>query len=458
MRASTWAVAFAVVLLAACGGPEPAPPAGSGPDGGTGVNNIAGSPNVSNVTINGDASDPANVLAIAAIDDLEQYWANEFPELYGEEFQPVSGGFYAVYPSTGDLPPCAQSEDDIAGNAFYCGQKDVIAWDAEGFMPALRQKFGDFVIPVILAHEYGHAVQARSAMRGRTVTTELQADCFAGAWAKHAQEDRVFDVDSLQLDSALAGVLVLRDAPGTSSSDPDAHGSGFDRVSAFQDGYDNGTTPCKAYRDNDPMALELPFNDRVDEAREGNAPYDEVVAMVPVDLEDYWSKVYPELADGDRWQPVKGLEAYHPGDPPSCGDESAEGQVVIYCPADDYVGWDNEVAMPTIYDTAGDYAVATLLATQYGLAALNRLGDDSDLQTSTLRSDCLAGAYSASVFAEDREGSFQISPGDLDEGIEALLVFRGEGDRERQGAGFALVRAFREGFLGGAPPCLDYRG
>lgn len=81
------------------------------------------------------------------------------------------------------------------------------------------------------------------------MTRELQADCFAGAWAKHAQYDKVFDVTSGDLDGALAGILDVRDTPGKERFDRDAHGSGFDRVGAFQDGYDNGLAKCKEYRD-----------------------------------------------------------------------------------------------------------------------------------------------------------------------------------------------------------------
>ena len=44
--------------------------------------------------------------------------------------------------------------------------------------------------------------------------------------------------------------------------DEDAHGSGFDRVGAFQDGYDNGLAKCKNYRDDDPIVIELPFSYR----------------------------------------------------------------------------------------------------------------------------------------------------------------------------------------------------
>ncbi|MDT5401367.1 MAG: hypothetical protein QOK33_4598, partial [Mycobacterium sp.] len=53
--------------------------------------------------------------------------------------------------------------------------------------------------------------------------------------------------------------------------------------------------------------------------------------------------------------------------------------------------------------------------------------------------------------------SYHISPGDLDEGIKALLLFRGDGDVNRQGAGFDRTRAFREGVINGAQPCLEYR-
>ena len=114
--------------------------------------------------------------------------------------------------------------------------------------------------------------------------------------------------------------------------------------------------------------------------------------------------------------------------------------------------------MPKVYKKGGDYAVATLLATQFGLAALSRLGDDSDEKTSSLRGDCFAGGYTASVILYNRQdtSTYHISPGDLDEGIKALLLFRGDGDVERQGAGWARIKAFRQGVINGAESCLSY--
>ncbi|SEH87867.1 Predicted metalloprotease [Mycolicibacterium rutilum] len=443
-------VATAVLLVAACSSPDPQIPS-------SGQSKVAASPDVSKVTIEGDPSAPVNKLAMQAIADLEQYWGEQFPALYDKEFEPIAGGYHAVTEDS-PAPPCTTSPDEVAGNAFYCSTEDVVAWDAQLLLPDLQERFGDFAIPVVMAHEWGHAVQTRSNFTARTVTSELQADCFAGAWARHAKDDGVFDVTAADLDTALAGILDLRDTPGTSHIDPNAHGSGFDRVSAFQDGYDNGLARCKDYRDDEPMVLELPFTDVVDAAREGNAPYDSIVNGVPYDIEDYFSQVYPELAGGQQWPPLRSIEPFHPDSPPMCGDTLAEGYVLFYCVPDDYVAWDNEFGMPRVYQQGGDYAVASLLATQWGLAALTRLGDDSDEKTSTLRGDCLAGGYTASVILYNRPdtSTFHISPGDLDEAIKALLVFRGEGDVERQGAGWARVKAFREGVINGAEACLNY--
>jgi len=447
MRSRLLPLAAAAVLLAACGGPKPVVPTPS--SGAAPTQN-------SDITIHGDASTPVNKIAIAAIADLQKYWAEEFPKLYGSDYKPVEGGFFAVIPSSGDLPPCAADASDIAGNAFYCATKDDVAWDSEQLLPELQSKFGDFVIPIVLAHEWGHAVQARSNFTARTVTKELQADCFAGGWAKHAQAKGVFKANSAELDTALAGILELRDSPGTSKIDPSAHGSGFDRVGAFQDGYDHGPEACKAYRDDNPVVVELPFNDAEDAANNGDAPYDSIINGVPYDLEDYWSKVYPDLTNGQPWVPVKGLEPFDPAKPPPCGGKSTEGYLLFYCVPDDYIGWDNVDAMPTVYRQGGDFAVATLLATQYGLAAMTRANDQSDDKTQSLRGDCFAGAYTASVVLGNRSdtSSFRISPGDLDEAITALLVFRGDGDVDRQGAGFERVRHYRDGVINGAESCL----
>src|ERR1700761_8787175 len=356
------------------------------------------------VQIHGDASNPINKIAMKAIADLQAFWGGEFPKLYGHDYTPVKGGFYAVTPSSGQFAPCAQEAADISGNAFYCSKADDVAWDIEQLLPDLRKRFGDFVIPVVLAHEWGHAIQARSNFEGPTVVKEIQADCFAGAWAAHATKTDAFKPSADDLDNALAGFLFLRDEPGTEKRDPQAHGSGFDRGNSFRTGYDNGPASCKGYKPGDPPVVEIPFNSAADVESGGNAPYDDIINGVPADLEDYWSQVYPKLT-GHSWTPLQPARAFNPADPPSCGGQPTSDYVLFYCVPDDYVGFDAVKAMPQIYMQGGDFAVATGIATQYGLAALIRSGQDANAKITSLRADCLAGGWAASVLLQNRPDS-----------------------------------------------------
>jgi len=74
----------------------------------------------------------------------------------------------------------------------------------------------------------------------------------------------------------------------------------------------------------------------------------------------------------------------------------------------------------------------------------------------SLRADCLAGAWAASILLQNRpESQFRMSPGDLDKAIMALIVFRGSGDAARQGQGSTRVDAYRDGVMNGAKACLS---
>jgi hypothetical protein len=106
--------------MLACSGPKPQIPEKS----------QSGSPDASNVKVNGDISDPVNKLSVQAIADLEQYWGKEFPNLYEKELEPISGGYFAVTADS-EAPPCTTAPQEVAGNAFYCSTEDVVAWDAQ---------------------------------------------------------------------------------------------------------------------------------------------------------------------------------------------------------------------------------------------------------------------------------------------------------------------------------------
>ena len=72
---------------------------------------------------------------------------------------------------------------DVRGNAFYCVKSNFIAYDDVALMPRLAETFGTFSVALVLAHEWGHAIQDRAGNDGeQTVYLEQQADCFAGAF------------------------------------------------------------------------------------------------------------------------------------------------------------------------------------------------------------------------------------------------------------------------------------
>lgn len=171
---------------------------------------------------------------------LEQYWAQTLPELGGEYTSPQK---YVYYRSdSGDGPACG-SQQAPANNAFYCPAGDFIAWDETGLMIPYYVGGGDFASAFVLAHEFGHAMQVRlSSQEQAGVLRELQADCFAGAWAAWVAERDLLDAGDL--DEATLAVFVARDTPGTAWTDPAAHGTGFERTRAFGDGFASGAKVC----------------------------------------------------------------------------------------------------------------------------------------------------------------------------------------------------------------------
>ena len=73
--------------------------------------------------------------------------------------------------------------------AFYCPDGDYMAYDDGelGVIYELAERFSPSVVAVVMAHEFGHAVQFRTDALDRdvpTIYTEQQADCFSGAWAR----------------------------------------------------------------------------------------------------------------------------------------------------------------------------------------------------------------------------------------------------------------------------------
>ena len=420
------------------------------------------------VEIAGSDGSELNDVIGNAIVDLEAFWTDAYPEAYQEDYEPLSGGLFAIDSTTdASTVPCATGPDitELLDNAFYCPPSDAVVWDQERFMPDLAERYGDFTVAVVIAHEWGHAIQDRAQFSGASVTTELQADCFAGAWVAHVDDgdSERFSVTTDDLDESLAGVLSLRDAPGGFADDPSAHGSGFDRVGAFQDGFQDGVTRCAEYTDGDPAPYEFPFSDQAeadsggDLHLSGSTDDPGIIELTFPSLKAFWTDTFPTLSGGDDWDPLGEPVAFASDDPPTCGGDPIDGYLLFVCIPDRFVGYEKTETIPAVYQQGGDFAVATLFATQYGLDAVEQLGTADDEVTATLQGDCFAGAWAAALLPPDPPDDYQLvlSPGDLDEGVAVLLSFRSENDRKRQGPGFDRVRAYRTGVLKGADACTE---
>jgi predicted metalloprotease len=394
-----------------------------------------------------------------SIADIEAWYDDELPAGYGVEYTHLD----VIEPYTSestDFGACFEGAtyDDTAGNAFYCTLDGAIRYDNEILFPQLYENFGPFVISVVLAHEWGHAIQDQTGFFDQeTVLLETQADCHAGAWADHidaGESSEGLELAPGDLESAVAGMIEFRDPPGSNPNEAGAHGSGFDRVAAFQRGFELGLDGCADWKTNPPDITEIPFQSDEDIANEGNLPLDELLPLVLTDFDVFWGEVFSGI--GEQYESLNDVVSYdsESEDAPDCDGESPEPRV-HYCAADDTVRFD--VALfDVILSEIGDGGVTVLLSNAWAAAMQERLGVSGDQESLGLQQDCLSGAWHGSVFdgrhrdaypnSDDPNTSFLIlSPGDLDEVVLTFLAFSSE-----EGAavtGFQRVSAFRLGFF-----------
>ncbi|MGB2712663.1 MAG: neutral zinc metallopeptidase [Vicinamibacterales bacterium] len=180
-----------------------------------------------------------------ALGAINEYWAETLPNEFGVEWVEPDE-FIAYYPPEQEGPSCG-GEPVGPENAVYCfeGDSDFIAWDEPGLMLPFYAESGGMANAVVLAHEFGHGVQARLELSDKfkhTIEAELQADCFAGAWAQRADEQGLLTEDDA--DQAVDAVVAISDPEGVPWNDPDAHGVADERLQAFSDGFDGGAKGC----------------------------------------------------------------------------------------------------------------------------------------------------------------------------------------------------------------------
>jgi predicted metalloprotease len=331
----------------------------------------------------------------------------------------------------------------------------------------LAATVGPATVPVVLAHEYGHAVQSRAGDLDRglpVVYGEQQADCYAGAWMQRVTSggSDLVELTDADLRAALVAMIAVRDPIGTDPLSGNGHGAAFDRIGAFQEGYRDGAARCAELLD-DPLPL-VPneFLNATDAVNDGDLPFgfDEgAIGPLIVDtLNGYWSF---EL--GEQFAPITLVTTDDLTDPDACSDEPVTAVIgVAWCAADGTVVVDTAIARQ-VYDDPiegrADFAVGYLLAVGWAEAVQSLLGSRATGEARALASDCLAGAYALDMLPrpprpDEGDGLGAASPGDLDEAaLAAIQLADATAADDVVGSPIEKTTRFRAGVLGGFDAC-----
>ncbi len=189
--------------------------------------------------------------------DTEIVWSDIF-KAYGAKYPKPIMVLYRGATSSG----CGHASSQMG--PFYCPADHRVYLDL-GFFDELARKYhasGDFAEAYVLAHEIGHHVQnlqgtldkvqrLKQHARGQKaenqlqVRVELQADCYAGVWANHA--DKRFNMlekgdieEALNAASSIGDDTLQKQAQGYVVPDSFTHGTSAQRVEWFKKGFNSG--------------------------------------------------------------------------------------------------------------------------------------------------------------------------------------------------------------------------
>ena len=214
-------------------------------------------PNDRSPNLASDNDDNMKRFVGVILGDTEDIWTKLFRD-QGRRYIPPKLVLYRGSIQSG----CGRASAQMG--PFYCPNNQKIYIDLS-FYDALKRRFkapGEFAQAYVIAHEVGHHVQnmlgrlqtvqklqASSSSSDRNaiqVRVELQADCYAGVWAKNT--DRINktlepgDIDqALRAAAAIGDDAIQKQTQGYVVPNSFTHGSSEQRVRWFKQGYDSGS-------------------------------------------------------------------------------------------------------------------------------------------------------------------------------------------------------------------------
>ncbi|WP_312082499.1 KPN_02809 family neutral zinc metallopeptidase [Epilithonimonas hominis] len=189
----------------------------------------------------------------------EETWAKIFTD-NSIKFRPAK----VVLFESGTQSGCGAARSEMG--PFYCPNDETIYMDMS-FFSELQSKFGakvgQFTVAYVLGHEYGHHIQnllgtlgkidqlrqsgrySESEMNRVSVANELQADFYAGVWAKQTDSrEKILEPGDIQEAMSAAAAVgddnIQKRAQGYVNQESFTHGSSAQREEWFMKGYTTG--------------------------------------------------------------------------------------------------------------------------------------------------------------------------------------------------------------------------
>ncbi len=198
------------------------------------------------------------IFTLRVFNSGNEVWENVFENQLHKEYRKPTLVTFTDQTTSG----CGGA--DASTGPFYCPADEKIYIDLN-FLNELTTRFkapGDLAMAYVTAHEMGHHVQKllgtmdklnnlRSQLSEKdynkySVMVELQADFFAGLWAKNAEKEGIIQLEQGDMESAIRAAQAIGDdalqkaAQGYTVPDSFTHGTSKQRMYWFNKGYESG--------------------------------------------------------------------------------------------------------------------------------------------------------------------------------------------------------------------------